>query len=149
MTIRLKLQGKQHAKGRGRIVFMLLCFIIALVIMMMYSSKYFIALMVPVFYLLIRLKNTASEKNYLTDGICTVVSDDSGMTLAIESLQPKLCNTYRISYANIDTFSVGERKVSIYYADSNDVNAETKTIEFFIRSEDKAFWEELAENVGR
>ena len=68
----IKLQGKQHAKGCGRLVFMLLCFIVALVVLMIYSSKYFIALLAPVFYLILRLKNISAEKNFLADAVCTV-----------------------------------------------------------------------------
>lgn len=140
----IKLQGKQHAKGRGKLVFMLLCFIIALVILMVYSSKYFIALLAPVFYLIIRMKNISAEKAFLADAVCTVSAHDFGVVLSIESTQPKLCETHNVLYSNTNNFTVSERKVTISYTDKTKRQPYDRLVEFHILPDDAAFWTELS-----
>lgn len=140
----IKLYGKQHAKGRGRLVFMLLCFIVALVILMIYSSKYFIALLVPVFYLILRLKNISAEKTFLVDAVCTVSVHDFGVLLSIKSTHSKRCETHNVLYSNTNNFTVSERKVTISYTDNTKKQPYEHLIEFYIRPDDTAFWTELS-----
>lgn len=140
----IKLQGKQHAKGRGRLVFMLLCFIVALVILMIYSSKYFIALLAPVFYLILRLKNISAEKSFLADAVCTVSAHDFGVVLSIESKQSKLCETHNVLYSNASSFTVSERKVTISYTDNTKRKPYERLVEFHILPDDVAFWTDLS-----
>lgn len=145
----IKLQGKQHAKGRGRLVFMLLCFIIALVILMVYSSKYFIALLVPVFYLILRLKNISAEKNFLADAVCTVSVHDFGVLLSIKSTQSKLCENHNVLYSNTNSFTVSERKVTISYTDNTKKRPYDRMIEFHILPDDAVFWTELSNKFSK
>lgn len=145
----IKLQGKQHAKGRGRLVFMLLCFIVALVILMIYSSKYFIALLAPVFYLILRLKNISAEKTFLADAICTVSAHDFGVLLSIKSTQSKLCETHNVLYSNTNNFTVSERKVTISYADNTKGQPYDHLVEFHILPDDVAFWTELSNKFSK
>ena len=145
----IKLQGKQHAKGRWRLVFTLLCFIVALVILMIYSSKYFIALLAPVFYLILRLKNISAEKTFLADAICTVSAHDFGVLLSIKSTQSKLCETHNVLYSNTNNFIVGERKVTISYADNTKGKPNDRLVEFHILLDDVAFWTELSNKFSK
>lgn len=145
----IKLQGKQHAKGRGRLVLMLLCFIVALVILMIYSSKYFIALLAPVFYLLLRLKNISAEKNFLADAVCTVSAHDFGVVLTIVSTQTKLCETHNLLYSNTGNFTVRERKVTISYTDNTKGQPHDRLVEFHILPGDTAFWTELSNKFSK
>lgn len=145
----IKLQGKQHAKGRGRLVFMILCFIAALVILMIYSSKYFITLLVPVFYLILCLKNIASEKTFLTDAICSVTIHDFGVELSIKSVQSKLCETLNVLYLNVNDFTVSGRKVTISYMDNGKKQPHGRTVEFHILPDDTAFWNELSNKFNK
>lgn len=140
----IKIQGKQHAKGRGRLVFMLLCFTVALVILMIYSSKYFIALLAPVFYLILRLKNISAEKTFLADAVCTVSVHDFGVVLSIESTQSKLCETHNVLYSDTNNFVVSERKVTISYIDNTKRQPYVRLVEFHIQPDDAAFWTELS-----
>lgn len=140
----IKLEGKQHAKGRGRLVFMLLCFILALVALMIYSSKCFIAFLAPVFYLVLRLKNISAEKTFLADAICTVSTHDLGIVLSVESTQPKLCETHNVLYSNTKNFTVSERKVTISYTDNTKSLSSDRLVEFYILPDDAAFWIELS-----
>ena len=128
---------------------MLLCFIVALVILMIYSSKYFIALLAPVFYLILRLKNISAERTYLTDAICTVDIHDFGVTLSVSSSQTKLCETFSVLYSNIETFSVIDRKVLISFTDNHEKKVQMKTIEFHILPEDATFWMDLADKFSK
>ena len=144
----IKIQGKQHAKGRGRLVFMLLCFTVALVILMIYSSKYFIALLVPVFYIILRLKNISDEKNFLTDAVCTISTHDLGVVLTIESTQLKLCENHNVLYSNTKEFTVSGRKVSISYTDNTKRCPFECLIEFYILPDDVAFWTELSDKFS-
>lgn len=145
----IKLQGKQHAKGRGRLVFMLLCFIVALVILMIYSSKYFIALLAPVFYLILRLKNISAEKTFLADAVCTVSTHDFGVMLSIESAQSKLCETHNVLYSNTNSFTVSERKVTISYTDNGKKRPYSRLVEFHIQPNDAAFWSGLSNKFSK
>lgn len=140
----IKLQGKQHAKGHGRLVFMFLCFIVALVILMIYSSKYFIALLAPVFYLILRLKNISAEKTFLSDAVCTVSAHDFGVVLSIVSTQTKLCETHNVLYSNISNFTVSERNVTISYTDNTKRQTYNRQVEFHILPDDAAFWTDLS-----
>lgn len=140
----IKLQGKQHAKGRGRLVFMLLCFIAALVILMVYSSNYFIALLAPVFCLILRLKNISAEKTFLADAVCTVSTHDFGVVLSIKSAQSQQCETHNVLYSNTNKFTVGDRKVTINYIDNTKRKSYERLIEFHIMPDDTAFWTELS-----
>lgn len=123
---------------------MLLCFIVALVILMIYSSKYFIALLVPVFYLILRLKNISAEKSFLVDAVCTVSAHDFGVVLFIESKQSKLCGTHNVLYSNASSFTVSERKVTISYTDNTKRKPYERLIEFHILPDDVAFWTDLS-----
>lgn len=145
----IKLQGKQHAKGRGRLVFMLLCFIVALVILMIYFSKYFIALLAPVFYLILRLKNISAEKSFLADAVCTVTIHDFGVELSIKSVQSKLCETLNVLYPNVNDFTVNRRKVTISYMDNGKKQPHGRTVEFHILPDDTAFWNELSNKFSK
>lgn len=140
----IKLQGKQHAKGRGRLVFMLLCFIVALVILMIYSSKYFVALLAPVFYLVLRLKNISAEKTFLIDAVCTVSVHDFGALLSIKSTQSKLCATHNVLYSNTNSFIVSEQKVTISYTNNAKRKPYDCLVEFHILPADMVFWTNLS-----
>lgn len=145
----IKLQGNQHAKGRGRIVFMLLCFILALVILMIYSSKYFIALLVPVFYLILRLKSISVERTFLSDAVCTASIHDLGVVLTIESAQPKLCEIHNVLYSNTDSFTISGRKVTISYICNEKRRPYNRIVEFYILQNDIEFWNELSNAFGK
>lgn len=145
----IKLRGKQHAKGRGRLVFMLICFIVALVILMMYSSYYFIVLFVPVFCLILRLKNISAEKTFLADAVCTVSTHDFGVVLSIKSTQSKQCETHNVLYSNTNKFTVGERKVTISYTDNTKSKQYERLVEFHILPDDTAFWTELSNKFSK
>ncbi|MBE6784942.1 MAG: hypothetical protein E7538_01730 [Ruminococcaceae bacterium] len=145
----IKLQGKQYAKRHGRLVFMLLCFIVSIVILMMYSSRYFIALMAPVFYLILRLKNVSAEKNFLTDAVCTVITHDFGVVLSIKSAQSKLCETYNVLYSTVNDFSVCGRKVSVCYTSNEKGKLRNRIIEFHILPNDVVFWCELSNKFSK
>lgn len=145
----IKLQGKQHAKGCGRLVFMLLCFIVALVVLMIYSSKYYIALLTPVFYLILRLKNISAEKDFLADAVCTVYTHDFGVLLSIDSAQSKLSENHNVLYSNTNNFKVSERKVTISYTDNTKRQAHDRLIEFHILPDDVEFWAELSDEFSQ
>lgn len=145
----IKLQGRQHEKGRGRLVFMLLCFVIALVILMIYSSKYFIALLAPAFYLVLRLKNLSAEKEYLTDAICTVDVHALGFELNVKSTQSKLCANHAILYSSINSFVINDRKVTIDYNVTNQENTQRRILEFHVLPNDLEFWCELSRGISR
>ena len=145
----IKLQGKKHAKGCGRLVFMLLCFIVALVVLMIYSSKYYIALLTPVFYLILRLKNISAEKDFLADAVCTVYTHDFGVLLSIDSAQSKLRENHNVLYSNTNNFKVSERKVTISYTDNTKRQAHDRLIEFHILPDDVEFWAELSDEFSQ
>ena len=145
----IKLQGKQHAKGCGRLVFMLLCFIVALVVLMIYSSKYYIALLTPVFYLILRLKNISAEKDFLADAVCTVYTHDLVYCyLSIQHSQ-KLRENHNVLYSNTNNFKVSERKVTISYTDNTKRQAHDRLIEFHILPDDVEFWAELSDEFSQ
>lgn len=145
----IKLEGKQHAKGRGRLVFILLCFILALVVLMIYSSKYFIALLAPLFYLILRLKNISSEKTFLADAVCTVSTHDSGVILSVKSTQQKLCETHNVRYSNTKSFTVNGRKVTIDYIDNTKRHSYERLVEFYILPDDATYWAKLSSKFNK
>lgn len=128
---------------------MLLCFIVALVILMIYSSKYFIALLAPVFYLILRLKNISSEKTFLADAVCTVSTHDFGVVLSIESTQSKLCETHNVLYSNTNNFTVSERKVTIDYIDNTKRHSYERLVEFYILPDDATYWAKLSSKFSK
>ncbi len=143
----IKIQGKQYEKGRGRLVVALACFIVALVILMIYSSKYFIALCAPIFFLLLRLKTMSAEKTYLTDAACAVTVLDRGFKMDIQSTQSKLCGSYMIAYNQVNSFTVENRKVTIDFYEGQQ-KAFRRTLEFYVSQDDVDFWTEQANKAG-
>ncbi len=142
----IKMQGKQYEKGRRRPVVALACFIVVLVMLMIYSFKYFIALCVPVICLLIWLKKMSAEKTYLTDVSCSATVLECGVKMDIQSAQSELCGSYMIAYNQVNLFTVENRKVTIdfYGGQQKDFR---RTLEFYISQDDVDFWTEQANKV--
>lgn len=128
---------------------MLLCFIVALVILMIYSSKYFVALLAPVFYLILRLKNISAEKTFCADAVCTVSTHDFGVVLSIKSTQSKLCKTHNVLYSNTNSFTVSERKVTISYTDNTKRHSYERLVEFYILPDDATYWAKLSSKFSK
>lgn len=115
----IKMQGKQFEKGRAHVYIMLLCFVLAMVILMIYSSKYFIALLAPIFWLLLRLKNISTERKYITDVICEVEVLNDGMAVTLRSTQSRLCNSFFVDYSKVQDAQIADDgKVSISFLTS-------------------------------
>lgn len=136
----IKMQGNQFEKGRARIFFMLLCFVVAMIILMIYSSKFFIALLAPIFWLLFRLRTIYSEKKFITDVICEVECKNNGIDITLRSTQSRLCNKFFIDYKKVQEAQfTNNGKITIVYYDSND---KENIWEFIPMSKDHNFWEQ-------
>lgn len=114
-----------------------------------YSSKYFIALLAPVFYLILRLKNISSEKTFLADAVCTVSTHDSGVILSVKSTQQKLCETHNVRYSNTKSFTVNGRKVTIDYIDNTKRHSYERLVEFYILPDDATYWAKLSSKFNK
>lgn len=104
----IRMQGKQFEKGRARTYIMLLCFVVAMVILMIYSSKYFIALLAPVFWLILRLKNISTERKCITDVICEVETLTNGMDVTLRSTQSSLCDSFFVDYSKVRNAKIAD-----------------------------------------
>ena len=128
---------------------MFLCFVIALIILAIYSSKYFALFLVPIFHIIRRMKRLSAKGPILVDGTCPVMIHDLGMELSIITMQGKLCETHNVLHSNTNVFRVCERKVVIHYEDSSGKQTQIKIIEFYILLKDVRFWTNLADDFGK
>ena len=134
----IKMQGKQLKKGRARVFVMLLCFVITMVVLMIYSSKYFIALLAPIFWLLLRLKNISAERTYITDVLCEVEPLSNGMNVILKSTQPRLCNSFFVDYSKVQHAQIAnDGKVSIFFLNSK---GKAETWIFYPMANNLDFW---------
>lgn len=136
----IKMQGKQFEKGRAKIFFMLLCFVVAMIILMVYSSKFFIALLAPIFLLLFRLKTISSEKKFITDVICEVECKNNGIDITLRSTQSRLCNMFFIDYKKVQEaqFTNNGKIIIVYY----DFDDKKNIWEFIPMDKDHDFWKQ-------
>lgn len=140
----IKIEGKQYEKGRGRLVIMLGCFTVALLIDMVYSPRTALSMLVPISFILYRLKSLRAEKNYFTDAVCTLEVKQEAMELSIQSTQSKLCSCYLIQFADIDSFIMEDREVHIEFIDDNKRH---QNIDFYIMAKDVLCWKEIMKDI--
>lgn len=142
----IKIEGKQYEKGRKRLVVLLGCFIILLLIDMIYSPRSALSMLVPISFIWYRLKSVRAERTYLVDAICTVDVQETAMDLKIQSTQSKLCESHRVSYADIRIFRIEEREVYIQFVDKN---KRKHILRFFVLEEDVPYWQGLADKLDK
>lgn len=142
----IKMQGKQLEKERVRIYVIILCIIFTMLAFILYSSRYAYALIVPIFWLLYRLKAISSERKYMTDVICEVEVLPNGMLVTLNSAQSQLCRTFLIDYNRVRNVQIDNNcKVTICFI--ADRSKETNW-EFYPAQDSIDFWKmELAEFV--
>lgn len=132
------MKGKQFEKGRVRAFFMLLCFIITMIILVIYSTKYFIALLAPIFWLCIRLTAMSKEQTYMADVICNVDIAEYGLKIQLHSKQPRLCGKYDMDYRLIQKFQVDSSgKVNIMFPVHK---KKSQVLSFYALQTDIDFW---------
>lgn len=141
----VKLEGKQYEKGRKRLVVLLGCFIILLLIDMIYSPRSALSMLIPISFIWYRFKSVRAERTYLVDAICTVDVQETAIDLAIHSTQSKLCESHRISYADIRIFRIEEREVYIQFVDKN---KRKHILRFFVMNDDVSYWQELTNGLN-
>lgn len=142
----VKLEGKQYEKGRKRLVVLLGCFIILLLIDMIYSPRSALSMLIPISFIWYRFKSVRAERTYLVDAICTVGVQETAIDLAIHSTQSKLCESHRISYADIRIFRIEEREVYIQFVDKN---KRKHILRFFVMNDDVSYWQGLADKLDK
>lgn len=134
----IKMQGRQFEKGRIHIYIMILCFVITMIILMIYSSKYFVALLAPLFWILLRLKNISSEKNYMTDVICEITCEAHGLYVTLSSTQSRFCKSFFLDYNKVQCAQIAkDGKISISFITADN---KKEIWNFYSLTEDNEFW---------
>lgn len=141
----IKIEGKQYEKGRKRLVVMLGCFLIVILINMVYSPRTALSMLVPISYIWYRFRSLRAEKNYFTDAVCTLDVQETAMDMKIQSTQSRLCESHRISYIDIRIFRIEERQVYIQFVDKN---KQKHTLRFYVMNDDVQFWQRLVDKIN-
>lgn len=141
----IKIEGKQYEKGRKRLVVMLGCFLIVILINMVYSPRTALSMLVPISYIWYRFRSLRAEKNYFTDAVCTLDVQETAMDMKIQSTQSRLCESHRISYTDIRIFRIEERQVYIQFVDKN---KQKHTLRFYVMNDDVQFWQRLVDKIN-
>lgn len=141
----IKIEGKQYEKGRKRLVVMLGCFLIVILINMVYSPRTALSMLVPISYIWYRFRSLRAEKNYFTDAVCTLDVQETAMDMKIQSTQSRLCESHRISYADIRIFRIEERQVYIQFVDKN---KQKHTLRFYVMNDAVQFWQRLVDKIN-
>lgn len=141
----IKIEGKQYEKGRKRPVVMLGCFLIVILINMVYSPRTALSMLVPISFIWYRFRSLRAEKNYFTDAVCTLDVQETAMDMKIQSTQSRLCESHRISYTDIRIFRIEERQVYIQFVDKN---KQKHTLRFYVMNDDVQFWQRLVDKIN-
>lgn len=141
----IKIEGKQYEKGRKRLVVMLGCFLIVILINMVYSPRTALSMLVPISYIWYRFRSLRAEKNYFTDAVCTLDVQETAMDMKIQSTQSRLCESHRISYTDIRIFRIEERQVYIQFVDKN---KQKHTLRFYVMNDAVQFWQRLVDKIN-